>query len=211
MDLALLQAEGLFGQADLPPIKVNRDPMPPVGTPIAAIGNPLKAFRTMTTGIVSITGDYQGSQYILFDAQIGKGNSGGPLINAQGELLGVVVEIITQNGANLGKALSTAEIDYFMKMGKEGFLGVSAKKAKTGLSGYGLSEGLQVTAESRDTPFEINDIIMTFKDYPMDNYDDLIRIVRREQPGSQVEATVLRNGDLKILKVDIVECPVPQK
>lgn len=211
IDLALLQAEGLFSQVEMPPIKMSKDGLPKVGCEVAAIGNPLKAFRTMTAGIVSAVGDYQGSEFILFDAKVSQGSSGGPLINAQGELIGIVLELVYENGANLGRALSSREIELFMGQEKPGFIGVGTKKVKTGMSGYGLAEGLEIVSESTDSPFEIGDVLMTFKDYPINSHDDFVRLTRRETPGNIVDATILRKGEFKILKVTILDCPPNQK
>jgi len=211
IDLSLLQAEGLFGQAQLPPIKKSWDGLPKSGTPVAAVGNPLKAFRTMTAGIVSAVGDYQGSEYIIFDARVAKGSSGGPLLNDRGELIGIVTELIYENGSNLGRALSTGEINLFLGQESPGFIGVGTKRVKTGMKGYGMSEGLEITSESTDTPFEIGDVLMTFKDYPINNHDDFVRITRREKPGTEVDATIFRKGEFKILRIKILECPPNQR
>jgi len=205
-DLALIQAEGINGKAQLPPMEQAKE-LPQVGEPIAAVGNQIQLMRVMTAGIVSAVGNYLGAKYILFDARIEKGNSGGPLLNEKGELVGLVVEILRTNNANIGKAVALSEIRRFMDDIEPGFLGLGTKRVKTGLSGYGLSEGLEITKEVINTPFETGDILMTLKGYPVNSPKELVEIVRRESPGTKVEATILRNGDFKILQVDVSRCP----
>lgn len=206
VDMAVLKLLDPPPGLSLNPIKFHEGPLPKMGMPVAVIGNPLKDFRTMTAGIVSMSGDFRGGEFVLFDAKVDPGNSGGPLLNERGELLGIVLDRVWENGPGLGRALYITEIKRFLSQKKQGFLGLSTERAKTGLVGYSGSEGLKVTKVSfPDSPFEVGDIIMTFKDYPVFDHDDLVRLARREEPGTEAESCILRNGDFKILKVKIQE------
>lgn len=206
VDMAVLKLVDPAPGLSFKPIRFNQGPAPKMGMPIAVVGNPLKDFRTMTAGIVSMCGDFRGGQFVLFDAKVDPGNSGGPLLNERGELLGIVLDRVWENGPGLGRALYITDIKRFLDQKKQGFLGLTTERAKTGFNGVVGTEGIKITKISTNgNPFEVGDIIMTFKDYPVYDHDDLVRLVRREEPGTEVEACILRNGDFKVVKVKILE------
>jgi serine protease Do len=102
-DLALIKIDGA---GDLPVLPLGDSAALQVGEPVMAIGNPFGLEQTVTTGIVSATGRLIGSgpyeDFIQTDASVNPGNSGGPLINARGEAVGINSAIFSRSGGSIG-------------------------------------------------------------------------------------------------------------
>jgi S1-C subfamily serine protease len=127
LDLALVQ---LQGASNLPTVKLAKDTVE-VGQRAFAIGNPFGQFQgTFTTGIVSRIDNKRG--LIQTDAAINPGNSGGPLLNSEGEQVGVNTAIYTRNEGNvgIGFAIATSKIQPFLTAYRQGQLGTVAQVPK---------------------------------------------------------------------------------
>ena len=140
LDLALLRLNSAPGP--LRPISLSKMPTPPRGTPVAAIGAPLKIFRTVTAGIVSYCGPDDGQDILVFDAKVMPGSSGGPVIDEQGDLIGIVTGGLGRDEYRLPRAVYLTEIEKFLADGlnsapQRGFLGISTTPVSSGIPGPG--------------------------------------------------------------------------
>jgi len=92
MDLAFIRVKNDFEKTvNLPPVKLETSFPPAPGMPVYAIGNSLGFTRTISTGIVSASGTKSGERFLYSDVLVRKGNSGGPLINQKGDVVGLVL------------------------------------------------------------------------------------------------------------------------
>jgi serine protease Do len=208
LDLALLKLEGC--PEHLRPMPLSKMPTPPRGTPVVAIGSPLKIFRTATQGIVSYAGPDEGQDILVFDARVMPGCSGGPVIDESGDLIGIVTGDLGRDTHRLARAVYLTEIEKFLanvssNAPQRGFLGIDTTPVGTGIAGPGMSEGLKVTNMSAIDELLPGDVIMTFNDYQATNHKDLVRMVRKCTPGDRVEVGILRNGEFKLIHMIIKE------
>jgi serine protease Do len=197
------------------PIKVGNSDSVQVGDGAVAIGSPFGLEATVTSGIVSATGrEVAGSQqfqrFIQTDAAINPGNSGGPLLNVNGEVIGINTAIATQSGGyqGIGFALpiNTAVNVYnsIIRSGKmtRGSIGIQfTKYEKNGelLKALGLKEGVLVEKVNAGGPAEkagmkSEDVIVAFNGKPVKDGDDLVGRVSQSPIGSNATVTVDRGG-----------------
>ena len=208
------------------PITVGNSDAVQVGDPAVAIGSPFGLEATVTSGIVSATarevaGSQQFQRFIQTDAAINPGNSGGPLLNINGEVIGINTAIATQSGGyqGIGFALpiNTAVNVYnsIIRSGKmtRGSIGIQSKKYEKNaelLKALGLKEGVLVEAVNAGGPSEkagmkSEDVIVAFNNKPVKDFDDLVGRVSQTPVGSNATVTVDRGGkrmDLKLVIAD---------
>jgi serine protease Do len=195
-----------------------------VGEWVCAIGNPLAYEHSVTVGVVSYVGrklwDRSLDNYIQTDAAINFGNSGGPLINTSGEVIGINAAI-SSRASNIGFAVpinQAAEIlDQLKKTGhvSRGYIGVRLKELDPDLVRslrLGPGQGALVEDVTEGSPGErvgvrTYDLIQYVDDTPIDTNDDLIRAVAARQPGSQARLRLLRDGRQQTLVVKLAERP----
>jgi serine protease Do len=184
-----------------------------VGEWVLAIGNPFGLDSTVTAGIVSAKGRHIGAgpydSFIQTDASINPGNSGGPLINLQGEVVGINTAIFSQTGGNIGIGFATPinlakEIVPELKSkGKvtRGWLGVSIQRVTPAIAeslGLDRPRGALVAGISKDGPadragIKIGDVIIEFDGKEVSEASDLPSLVARTAPEKQVRVTVARD------------------
>lgn len=196
-----------------------------VGDWVMAIGNPFGFGGSVSVGIVSArnrdiqSGNYD--NYIQTDAAINSGNSGGPLFNLNGEVLGVNTAIITPTGGSVGLGFSipsnlASQIsEQLIQYGKarRGWFGVNIQNADRGLaSAYGLEEGTGVilTRITDDGPaskadFEIGDLILEFDGRPVKDERALSRIVADTEIGKAVNVLLVRDGRTRTVTFELGE------
>lgn len=196
-----------------------------VGDWVMAIGNPFGFGGSVSVGIVSArnrdiqSGNYD--NYIQTDAAINSGNSGGPLFNLNGEVLGVNTAIITPTGGSVGLGFSIPSnlakqiSEQLIEFGKarRGWFGVNIQNADRGLaSAYGLEEGTGVilTRITDDGPaskadFEIGDLILEFDGRPVKDERALSRIVADTEIGKQVDVLLVRDGRARTVTFELGE------
>jgi putative serine protease PepD len=185
-----------------------------VGQDVAAIGSPFGLPETLTSGIVSalnrtITApnNYSISGAIQTDAPINHGNSGGPLLNASGQVIGVNAQIESDSGGNdgVGFALPSdsvkAVVSTLISGGKvqHAYLGVSIADSST-------SAGAEVASVKADSPaskagLQAGDVITAMNGNTVGSADDLTAQISSHAPGEKVTLTVDRNG--KTQKIDV--------
>lgn len=193
-----------------------------VGEVVMAVGNPFGLNGTVTQGIVSATGrthvgilDYE--DFIQTDAAINPGNSGGPLVNIQGDIVGVTTAIATRSGGYQGIGFAIPSnaaklvMDEIMKEGKvrRGMVGVNIQDMNEALAksfGRTDTEGALVSQVIPDSPAEkagikAGDIILTFNGQPITGASELKNLVGQTKPGSAATLTIYR--DKKTLDVTL--------
>jgi serine protease Do len=210
-DIAVLK---INTSRDLPFVKLGNSDNARVGDWVLAIGSPFGLSRTVTAGIISQTkretpyaSPFQ--KFIQTDAAINRGNSGGPLVNMDGEVIGVNSQIATSTGDynGVGFALPAMEARYvyeqIVNSGKvrRGFLGVMLDSVKAEYAAvYGLKEARgaivtdirDVTSPAGAAGLKAGDIIVEFNGQPVQGAQDLITKVSSTSPENSVKMTYLR-------------------
>jgi serine protease Do len=209
-DLALIQIEG---QVDLPHLKLGAMEKVRVGDWVMVIGNPLRLGRTVTVGVVSATGrtlgitDVSFENFIQTDAAINFGNSGGPMVNMQGEVVGIATAV-NWGAENIGFAVPVSTLRQVLPQleteGRvsRGYLGVTIQNLDFRIQqAFGLdsSAGALVQNVNEGTPaadadIDHGDIILQVDDRKVETTRDLIDYVASKRPGTKVELEILRNG-----------------
>ncbi len=222
-DLALLKIEA----EDLPHAAFGDSDDTRVGDWVIAIGNPFGLGGTATTGVVSARGrDINAGPYddfLQIDAPINRGNSGGPLFDLRGRVIGVNTAIYSPNGGSvgIGFAIPASQagpvIDDLRADGRveRGWLGVSIQSIDESIAeGLGLEtdEGALVAEVVADSPasqagLQAGDVIVRFADRQIAEAKDLSRVVAEQDPDSKVAMEVLRNGDRQTMKVRLGDSP----
>ncbi len=216
-DIALLKING----QNLPYLKLGKSADIRVGEWVVAIGSPFALENTVTAGIISAkareTGDYL--PLIQTDVAVNPGNSGGPLINMNGEVIGINSQIYSRSGGYMGisfaipidEAVSVSE--QLKNSGKvvRGRIGVQiATISKDVAEALNLPEkqGVQVSAvEAKGSAAKAGimagDVILAFNGHPITKINELPRLVGETSPGSKVRLTIWRKGIAKDVSVTI--------
>jgi serine protease Do len=216
-DLAVLKIDA---GRDLPFIKIGNSDSAEVGDWVLAIGSPFGLEQTVTAGIISKTRretPYASAfqKFIQTDAAINRGNSGGPLVNMDGEVIGINSQIATSTGDynGIGFALPSNEAAnvyrQIVKDGKvrRGYLGVILDSVKAEFAKvYGLTEakGAIVTdvrdksSAAANAGLLANDIIVEFNGAKVANAQDLIEKVAATEPNKEVSVVYLREIGTKL-------------
>ena len=195
-----------------------------VGEWVIAIGNPFGLSHTLTAGVVSAKdrtslgiNDYE--DFIQTDAAINPGNSGGPLVNIDGEVVGINSAIFSQSGGymgvgfaipiNIARNIAAQLIDNGEVV--RGFLGIGIQDLTGALAkSFGLeqTQGILVAQVSADTPaqkagLQQGDVIVAFQGKPVTDVGAFRNEVSLMSPGSPAELTIVRDGRRRNVKVTI--------
>jgi serine protease Do len=212
-DLAVLKVDV---DREVPFVKLADSDKIRVGDWVLAIGSPFGLNRSVTAGIISQTNRETPStsvfqRFIQTDAAINRGNSGGPLANMNGEVIGINSQIATSTGDynGVGFALPSNEaayvFDQIMKSGKvrRGYLGVGLETVKSEFASvYGLKEAKgAIVVELKDTKtgagaagLKVGDVIVEFNGQKIDGAPDLIAKVSAASPENSVNIAYLREN-----------------
>ncbi len=220
-DIALIKVDS---DTPLPAAPLGDSSVLRVGDWVCAIGNPLAYEHSVTVGVVSYLGrklwDTALDDYIQTDAAINFGNSGGPLINTRGEVIGINAAIRSR-ASNLGFAVpinqASAIIPQLKARGRvsRGYMGIRLREVDPDLERslkLGPVEGALVEDVTDGSPgdragLRTYDVIQGVDDRKVETDDDLIRTVSARKPGSIVRLRVLRDGRLQNLSVKLAERP----
>lgn len=194
-----------------------------VGDWVMAIGNPFGLGGTVTVGIISAkkrdinAGPYD--EFIQTDAAINRGNSGGPLFNMDGEVIGINTAIISPTGGSIGIGFAVPAnnaayvIEQLKKFGetRRGWLGVRIQTVTDSIAeslGMDAPTGALVASITEDSPaakagLEAGDVILNFDGQQIDSMRTLPRIVARTVVGDTIDIEVLRGEEKKTIKVTI--------
>ncbi len=232
-DIALLKISG----SSFPYANLGNSEQLKGGEWVLAIGNPLGFAHTVTAGIVSAKGrqlsqdpglPYQ--DFIQTDAAINRGNSGGPLVNMQGEVVGITSMIYTPTGGNIGigfaipSDLTKKIVDQLKDTGKvvRGYLGVSLPREDIDdklkeVLGLNSKKGAMIQTVESGKPankagLKPFDIIIEINGQSVEDNNDLLFKIAEIRPGTKVDLIVIRDGEkqtfsVKLAKVDETEAP----
>ncbi len=222
MDLAVLRVET---KKSLPFIKFGNSDELRVGDWVLAIGNPFGLGGSVTAGIVSARGRNIRSgpydDFIQTDAAINRGNSGGPLFNMDGEVVGINTAIFSPSGGSIGIGFSVPSssakvvIDQLIKYGKpkRGWLGVRIQSVTDEIADslrLGNTKGALVAQVTDGSPadkakIKSGDVILKFDNKDVTDKDVLPRIVAQTEIGRTVDVEYWRDGKREKAKVAVGE------
>ena len=196
-----------------------------VGDWVLAIGNPFGLGGTVTAGIVSARGRDIGNgpydDFIQTDASINRGNSGGPLFNTDGEVIGINTAIFSQSGgsvgigfaisSNLAKRVTKQLVEFGTT--RRGWLGVFIQEVTSDIAetlGLEESGGALVSSVNENSPADIaglepGDVILSFDGKKIERMRDLPRIVAETDIGTTVVVEIFRGGRLSTVDVTLGE------
>ena len=223
-DIAILRVEG----TNLPVIPQNPNYNAKVGDIVLAIGNPYNLGQTTTFGIISATGrssiSADGRQaFIQTDAAINEGNSGGALVNTQGELVGINTASFQQAteletyGISFAIPFKLANkiMEKIIADGRviRGYIGIDGQDITAVTSrllgndnvGGIVVLGMDPNGPAADAGFEKQDIILSIDNHKINGRQSVMDIVTDLRPGTTVDVLVLRKGEEITLKVTISE------
>jgi S1-C subfamily serine protease len=233
-DIAVLAIDAPVGL--LKPVRVGKQTELEVGQKAIAIGNPFGLDHTLTTGIVSALGRQMAGiggvtirDMIQTDAAINPGNSGGPLLDSQGQLIGMNTMIYSKSGssAGIGFAVPVSTIarvvPQILKSGKaeQLGLGIQIDPQRRLERRYGL-HGVAVLSVSADSPaaksglrgiqqtvrgLTLGDVIVAVDQAKVDDFDDLYNALDQHRPGDKVDVKVMRGEQAETLKLEVIALP----
>jgi serine protease Do len=220
-DVALLRIDG---PPDFPAAPLGNSDDLRVGEWVCAIGNPLGYVHSVTVGVVSFIGrklfDPSLDAYIQTDAAINFGNSGGPLINARGEVVGINAAVSSRT-SSIGFAVpinqAVAVLPQLKKTGRvsRGFIGVTLTDVTPALQralGLSVARGAVVQDVGMNSPAARDglrpyDVIVDVEGRPVSSNEELIREIAARQPGSVAKLQIVRDGRRQVLAVELGERP----
>ncbi|MFY0692017.1 MAG: Do family serine endopeptidase [Paracoccaceae bacterium] len=217
-DIALLKVDS---DKPLPFVPFGDSDAARVGDWVMAVGNPLGQGFSVSAGIISareraLSGSYD--DFIQTDAAINRGNSGGPLFNTDGEVIGVNTAILSPTGGSIGigfsmsSAVVTRVVDQLKEFGetRRGWLGVRIQDVTDDVAealGLADAEGALVTdvpeGPSKEAGIEPGDVIVDFDGKPVEDTRELVRIVGNTMVGKAVRVKVIREGKSQTLVVTL--------
>lgn len=226
MDLALLKIDAT---EKLPFLTFGDSDAIQLGEWVLAVGNPYNLTSTVTAGIISAKArnlSETGIQsFIQTDAAVNPGNSGGALVNVQGELIGINTMISSNTGSYVGYAFAVPSnvtkkiIEDFLEFGQvqQGALGVSgfelnnnwAKKLDLNISqGFYIQEVVQ-DSDAAKVQLKKGDIITAINGRPITSFVDIKNTLNTKRPGDKIELTINRNNDIQKKEIRLIAAQVP--
>ena len=222
-DIAVLKIDP--GDVELTAVSFGDSDALRVGDWVLAIGNPFGLGGTVTAGIVSARGRDIGNgpydDYIQTDASINRGNSGGPLFNVAGDVIGINTAIFSQSGGSVGIGFAissnlakrvTGQLTEFGTT-RRGWLGVFIQEVTPDIAetlGLDKAEGALVSSVNENSPadaggIEPGDVVLSFDGKPIVKMRDLPRVVAETEVGSNAEVELFRGGKPMTLTVTLGE------
>jgi serine protease Do len=220
-DIALIKVDG---QTGLPVAPLGDSASLRMGEWVCAIGNPLGYEHTVTVGVVSFLGrklfDMSLDDYIQTDAAINFGNSGGPLINARGEVVGINAAI-SSRASSIGFAVpingAASVLPQLRARGRvsRGYMGVGLRDVdrdlerslKLTVDRGALVQDITAGSPADRAGLRPYDVITSLDDRPIANDDQLIREISARAPGSAARLKLVRDGHDQTLTVKLAERP----
>ena len=230
-DMALLKVEGDHFQ----PVTLGSSSELAIGDMVVAIGNPLSALEaTQTVGYISgknreVSTDSNVVNMLQTDAAINSGNSGGPLFNMRGEVVGITTAKYSgtsASGASIEGLSFAIPIDDLKKSMEDLMTQGYIRSAYLGIRGmdveaaavdtYGLPKGAYVESvepggAAAAAGVQPKDIITALGDHPVDSFNALARALRAFQAGDRTQITVYRGGQTLVLDITLSERPQDQE
>jgi Do/DeqQ family serine protease len=213
-DLALIK----INKTDLPYVNFGNSDSTRIGEWVLAVGNPFNLTSTVTAGIISakgrniniLEGNYKIESFIQTDAVVNPGNSGGALVNTNGELIGINTAIITQSGSYEGYSFAVPSnlvrkvVEDLKDFGvvQRGFLGVTIENVDEVIakkSGLKNLEGVHIAqinpnSAAEDADLQPRDVITYINGVKVKTMPSLQEQVARYRPGDELKVNYIRNG-----------------
>ena len=225
-DVALLKIDA----TGLPTVRLGNPASVKVGNWVAAIGSPFGLENTVTAGIVSAKSrSLPSDAYVPFiqtDVAVNPGNSGGPLFNLAGEVIGINSQIYSRTGGYMGLSfaipidVAVKVKDDLLKFGKvqRGRIGVTIQQVNKDLAGtFGLdrARGALIAGVEKGGPadaggLKVGDVILSVDGKPVEQSIDLPRLIGEGRPGSQISVEVWRDGKSRAMSVRLGDTPPEQ-
>jgi serine protease Do len=223
-DLALIKVDDAPA---LPYVNLGDSGEARIGDWVLAVGNPFGLGGSVNAGIISARGRDINSgpydDYLQIDAPINRGNSGGPLFDARGRVIGVNTAIYSPSGGNVGIGFAIpaeAASDIVSELRQKGrvergWLGVQIQPVSEGVAdslGLEQAEGVLVAEVLPDSPAQAagvrdGDVIVKAAGEPMKEYRDLTKLIAGIDAGTKIELEVIRGGKVRVLDVTIGNMP----
>ncbi len=203
-----------------------------VGDWVLALGSPFGLEQTVTSGIISAKSRTIGQgpydNFLQTDASINPGNSGGPLVNLDGQVIGINTAIVSQSGGSIGIGFAIP-INMAKKiyqdlistgMVRRGWLGVNIQNLTPALSSHfklpANTRGVLINAVFRGGPadragIKPGDILVTFKGHHIATDKDLLRLVAQTSEGEKITVTIFHDGAVRKLKVKMGDLEKAQR
>ncbi len=221
-DLAVLDVEA----TGLPTLPFGDSDKPRVGDVVLAIGNPLGVGQTVTMGILSAKGRDTGAggdgsyeDFLQTDAPINQGNSGGALVTAQGELIGINSQILSPSGGNIGIGFSIPAsmarhvVGEIVDHGevRRSRMGVTIQPVTADIARSlnlpsvkgALVNGVEPGSPADRAGLETGDVITKFNGQAVESGNDLRNLVASTAPGSKATVTIVRQGRTQDVAVQL--------
>ncbi|WP_046758849.1 trypsin-like peptidase domain-containing protein [Kordia jejudonensis] len=224
MDIALLKIDA---DEELPYISFGDSDNAKIGEWVLAVGNPFNLTSTVTAGIISAKGrdlnegDNLRQSFIQTDAAVNPGNSGGALVNTNGELIGINTAITSQTGSYIGYSFAVPSniaqkiVSDLLEYGdvQKGLLGVSGGSLNSVVAeklGTDETEGFYVgkvfeNSGASKAGIQEGDIIKKLDDVKVARFSDLSGYLSSKRPGDIVQVTVLRDDDYETIPVTLTK------
>ena len=223
-DVAILKIDT---ENELPVAVLTNSDQLRVGDIAFALGNPLGVGQTVTMGIISATGRRQigilgqggYEDFIQTDAAINQGNSGGPLVDGEGRVIGINTAILSRTGGNIGIGfaiptnLVSNVMESLIQTGtvQRGYLGVNLQPLSPELAeefSVPDGKGALVADVVPDSPaakagIRRGDVIVKVGDQQVENYSSLRLMVSQTRPGTKITLTLVRNGETETAEVEL--------
>ena len=219
-DLSVLKVEP---KAPLKAVKFGDSRSMRIGDWVMAIGNPFGLGGSLTVGVVSARGRNINAgpydNFIQTDAAINKGNSGGPLFNMKGEVIGINTAIISPSGGSIGigfavpTELAQNIVQQLIEFGetRRGWLGVRVQPVTDDVAaslGMDSAKGALISGVAKGGPVEngpiqAGDVVLKFDGKDIHEMRDLLRIVAESPVGKEVDVVILRDGKEETVKVKL--------
>ncbi|MGB5371428.1 MAG: trypsin-like peptidase domain-containing protein [Flavobacteriaceae bacterium] len=202
-----------------------------IGEWVLAVGNPFNLTSTVTAGIISAKARDLGrnQSFIQTDAAVNPGNSGGALVNTNGDLVGINTAISSQTGSYVGYSFAVPSniakkvVNDILEYGNvlKGILGISTPQTNTPyakengideIEGVYISE-IQEESGAEAAKLQVGDVIKMIDDVKIKRFPDLTGYLSAKRPGDVVEVTVARNGEeltmpVKLTELQTIDLPV---
>jgi len=213
---------------DLPVARLGDDAAMEVGDWVLAVGAPFGLEQTVTSGIISATGRHgvgitEYENFIQTDAAINPGNSGGPLVNMNGEVIGINTAIASRSGGYMGVGfavpinMARKVMDRLVEEGEvvRGWLGVGIQPLTPELAesmGIKDEQGVLVSQVFDDTPaaeagIQAGDVVLKFNGKAVGQASELQSAVAWTKPGTKVKVLLVRDGKRRTVTVTIAKRP----
>jgi serine protease Do len=223
-DVAVVKVEA----TGLPVVRIGNSGKIRVGEWVVAIGSPFGFSNTVTAGIVSATSrdnlsdpNMDAVPFIQTDVAVNPGNSGGPLLNLKGEVIGINSQIFSRTGSFAGISFAIP-IDFAMNVATQLQAGGKVTRGRIGVSintvtrdtaeslGLAKAQGAVIQGVEDDSPaakagIEVGDVVMKVDGKAIDGSPDLSRHIRQVKPGSKVTLSVWRAGKARDIVVTVGE------